>query len=152
MWIRRFCIVLLFVMTLVPLGFSENSMVVRFVSGEQVILSLDERPVITFDDETVNVEDRNYAFEDVLGYYFDLNDTGIGELVVSNQTIIFGDGHIEIENCDSNDKIAIFSIAGQDVDVRQIYSGGTITLDITTMEKGVYVLHINSRSVKFYKK
>lgn len=137
---------------------TKNYLVVEKTSGDKYSFDLSDEPIITFNNQIMQITSKSdsHSFEisDVKEYSFsDTNVTGINE-VQPNELRIINDanGKIVIEGIQPNSKVRLFSIDGKEQMANISTSDDRVYINLDSLSKGIYIVSVNNKSFKIYKK
>lgn len=135
-----------------------------FKDGSEFGYSLDEKPVVTFDGTSVLVKTSNfsmtlpdnYSYSDIVKIDFvDKATTGIEKSSQGSQlvTITYLDGeNVIISGVDKQAQWRLFGIDGKQYQVPSNLAGDALTISLSPLVKGVYIIRIDKYSFKIRKK
>ena len=135
-----------------------------FKDGSEFGYSLDEKPVVTFDGTSVLVKTSNFSmtlpdnflFSDIVKIDFvDKATSGIEKTSQTGHTmtITYLDGeNVIISGVDKKAQWRLFGIDGKQYQVPSNLAGDALTIILTPLVKGVYIIRIDKYSFKIRKK
>ena len=135
-----------------------------FKDGQEFGYSLDEKPVVTFDGTSVLVKTSNfsmslpetYSYNDIAK--IDFVDKATSDIKQTSQTgqlmtITYLDGeNVTISGLDKKAQWRLFGIDGKQYQVPSNLAGDALTISLSPLVKGVYIIRIDKYSFKIRKK
>ena len=112
------------------------------------ILNSDNRPTFTI------VKKDNSTIDDVTKVSFAKVDASGVKTVEFDSDGVYAkevEGSLIISGCNAGNKAEVFSANGKVVR-SETFGGDNCDIDVSTLPKGVYVLHIGNTAIKFLKK
>jgi len=125
--------------------------------GEQTIVALADYPMMTISagvlKVTVNGQDvLSASLDNGLTYSFSEDSpTGIQE-VQNDETPRLEQGHVYISNAQKGDIVRVFTMDGKLVNSQRISDDGMADVDLTTLNKGLYIVRSAKTSIKVINK
>ncbi len=119
---------------------NETNLVIRQKAGNETIFSLESNPVITFEDEYLNVRNDftsiSFPIADI-DQYSVTTPSGISEMRSQPR---FANGQVTINDLPKGTKAYVHSLDGKVI--REIPSDGmgTVTFSVRDLPKGTYVI------------
>lgn len=154
---------LLFFLLLLPLGFiSARSLVIELKDGTKMyyLVSLDENPCLVFDQDNVSIQSDRFIVSHVEKFYISETDNpnrvsnpkseqAFASTGVASETL-----HIIIEHPENLEqgKIRLFSIEGKLLECSFNLEGKELIVETAGLDRGIYILQIGNKSLKFQKK
>lgn len=117
---------------------------------------LADKPVITFTDGTVNVKSEKaqveYAITDIARYYFVESGTDAIESLENDAAPAFSFRYINRDNISISgaDKAEVYNTGGQKLSESKA-ENGVMTVSLSSLPSGVYVIKTNNKSIKIKK-
>lgn len=138
---------------------TKNYLVVETTNGDMYSFGFSDEPIITFEKQSMKIKSKgdSHSFEisDVKEYTFSETEktTGI-ENVQANELRINNDanGQVIIEGIQPNSKVRLFSIDGKEHMSNISTSDDRVHINLDSLPKGIYIVSVNSKSFKIYKK
>lgn len=142
------CLFFIFIL-LSALQVQAKSLVLTLVDGTSLyyLLGGETNPVMRFsEDSGFSVNADNYEFSGVKNFYISTTDAScISKTKISKTS--FHSGFLSINAA----SVAVFTLDGKNVDVISEKSGDMITIDMSSLPKGIYVIKAGKSSFKVCK-
>lgn len=125
--------------------------------GEETVVALADSPVMTISEGMLKVtvggeEVLTASLENRLTYSFkEDGSTGIQE-IQNEEAPRLERGHVYISNAQQGDIVRVFTIDGKLVSSQRIGDEGTADVDLTTLNKGLYIVKSAKTSIKVINK
>ena len=123
--------------------------------GTTTEVELYKQPRVQFMNDSVfitsTVLDMKYRADEVLRFSYKGEGTGIA-LPQSETVYSQEDGRLVFHGVKSTDHVALYNANGIRVPVRLSTSGDGMSLSLSSIPQGVYVLSVNGKTSKFTKK
>ena len=156
-----------------------HKLFILLIDGKSDAFLLKEKPVVTFDGESVHIKSAQmettmpYKYKDVEKFYFDVvqdeiidstqvdpkpvDPDAIDELKDENkpeQVLTFAyDGRtVQIKGLGNAPKVAVFNTTGVRMQPRMNITSTAVTFSVADMPAGIYVVRADDRSFKIIKK
>ena len=141
------------------LAFSQQAMaqdkatlVLYHADGTTTDVALYLKPRVVFDGDLVRITstvlDMEYPKSNVLRFSYKGNGTGI--TAPKNEADYTRDGdRLVFHGISSTDKVAVYTTNGIRVPVRLSATSDGVTLSLSSISQGVYVLSVNGKTSKF---
>ena len=164
---------------IVPIGMSENgnaeeleiqevsiiegsqpkfeTLVLWHANGKTTGIALSKKPVIQFVADKVLVQGKGINFEytsnDILKFTYKKEDVVNDIDAPQNEVNYFRDDeHIVFNGIKSTDEVALYKLNGSRIPVKLNYSeANKVTLSLSGMPSGIYILKVNDRTTKITK-
>lgn len=153
----RICLILLVAL----LGTSAYADSVRYLvfnaGSEETVIALEDMPVMTINDGVLKVvvrgEERlSASLSDGLTYRFsETLPTGIQE-VFNDEAPRLEQGHVYMANARKGDIVRVFTVDGKFVTSQRVDDDGTADIDLTVLNKGLYIVKSARTSIKVINK
>lgn len=155
--------ILILILLLLHIGFvSARSLVIQLRDGTKMyyLISLSENPCLVFDQGNMSIQSDQFTVSDVEKFYISETDDP-NRLTTPKQEEVFRSTglateslHIILENLnpDEQPRISLFSIDGKSLESSYSFKGKELILETSGLDKGIYILRIGDRSLKFQKK
>lgn len=153
----RICLILLVAL----LGTSAYADSVRYLvfnaGSEETVIALEDMPVMTINDGVLKVvvrgEERlSASLSDGLTYRFsETLPTGIQE-VFNDEAPRLEQGHVYMANAKKGDVVRVFTADGKFVTSQRVSDDGTADVDLTVLNKGLYIVRSARTSIKVINK
>lgn len=153
----RICLILLVAL----LGTSAYADSVRYLvfnaGSEETVIALEDMPVMTINDGILKVvvrgEERlSASLSDGLTYRFsETLPTGIQE-VFNDEAPRLEQGHVYMANARKGDIVRVFTVDGKFVTSQRVDDDGTADIDLTVLNKGLYIVKSARTSIKVINK
>ena len=145
-----FLALLLFVVT----GLKAQTLVLHHADGTTTDVQLYLMPRIQFQNDRVlitsSVLDMDYPKENVLRFSYKDVTNGI-EAVKNKAEFSRENGQLVFHGIQQSDKVAVYNVSGIRVPVTLSRQGNDVSLPLSAIPSGVYVLNVNGRTSKFTK-
>lgn len=145
-----FLALLLFVVT----GLKAQTLVLHHADGTTTDVQLYLMPRIQFQNDRVlitsSVLDMDYPKENVLRFSYKDVTNGI-EAVKNKAEFSRENGQLVFHGIQQSDKVAVYNVSGIRVPVTLIRQGNDVSLPLSAIPSGGYVLNVNGRTSKFTK-
>lgn len=152
--------ILFFLLFVILPSFAQDkviSLVIETQTGEQAI-EFDRLRRITFSGTTVNMlktdgSTLNYDMGDIYRITNSLNDnTSVAEIEHGGRELVsYIDADNIAVNCSAGTVVTIYGISGSHIQTARADSDNCI-INIAALPKGIYLLHADGRTSKFFKK
>lgn len=153
----RICLILLVAL----LGTSAYADSVRYLvfnaGSEETVIALEDMPVMTVHDGILKVvvrgdERLSASLSDGLTYRFsETLPTGIQE-VFNDEAPRLEQGHVYMANARKGDIVRVFTVDGKFVTSQRVDDDGTADIDLTVLNKGLYIVKSARTSIKVINK
>lgn len=134
---------------------SAQTLVLHHANGTTTDVELLTQPQVKFQNDkmliTSTVLNMEYPKENVLTFTFKGKTSGI-KGVKGNVFYTQENGQLVFHGIKSTESIAIYNAKGVRIPVSIQCSGETVTLPLSSIPSGVYLLSVNGKSSKFTKK
>lgn len=157
--IKRVNVLAIILMILIcPLQiYASHNMTIEKKDGTADIVRLNDHPIVTFDDEnmTVSTPETVYSFliDDIARIFYDFYDR-VDVLDIRTETVVYDGDHICVYGLKKNSELTVTSIDG--VLVRSLCleadNPDSNKISIRDLSAGIYIISINSKSIKILKK
>lgn len=148
---RIFLVITLLFMTV---GLKAQTLVLHHADGSTTDVELFTMPKVQFKNDKVvitsTVLDMEYPKENILRFSY----KGVTNAIQSPKAeanYSREDGQLLFRGIKSADKVAVYNAKGIRVPVRLTRSGDDVSLPLSAIPSGVYVLSVNGRTSKFTK-
>lgn len=128
-----------------------KSLVLVLSDGTQVYYYLggEKNPVMKYDQERITIESDNYTFENIVKFYVSNTDAdGIDNVKATDFSY---DGSTFYVNTTSR-PVKVYKTDGTETKVGINSDNGVTAIQISSLERGVYIVKIGKSSFKFVKK
>ena len=155
--------ILILFLFLLHIGFiSARSLVIELRDGTKMyyLISLDENPCLVFDQGNMSINSDLFTVSEVEKFYISETDNP-NRLTTPQQEEAFKSTgraaeslHIIIEslNPDKLPKVSLYSIDGKSLESSYSFKGNELILETSGLARGIYILQIGNKSLKFQKK
>ena len=127
---------------------NETRLVIVQKSGNETILTLSSHPVLTFESESMIVDNEYVhiviSIDDISYYKFDSVD-GISEIPASP---IIKSGHVIFSNIPKGTKAYIFTLDGKVIFNQTTGSDSIVDINIDNLSKGTYIVKVGKYAIK----
>ncbi len=149
---------LLFLWLQLPLALAAqvNVVVVETAAGERMEYSLSSEPRIVFEDSKVtlitNTTTVDFSPEEVEKVYMAESSTNIHNVKDSDGTIRIQHDQVCLSGYAANEPIMLFTIDGRQLQSHHVGADGRLTISLSQLPSGTYIIKTNHQSVKITKK
>ena len=151
---KKFIIVLLILLACSLHSFAQDkaTLVLYHADGTTTDIALYLKPRVVFDGDLVRITstvlDMEYPKSNILRFTYKQNVTGISS--PKNKADYTRDGdHFVFHGISSTDEVTVFNSDGISVPVHLSAASDGVTLSISSIPKGVYLLNVNGKTSKF---
>ena len=139
------------VLTICPVvSMQAKSIVFVLSDGTEVYYLVDKSPVMKWNDGKVTVETDVYTVEGISHFYLsETDDPDAIEDVVAKEGIQMDGSNIVVK---TSHKVSVCTADGKTIDARQSTSGGYVSVDVSALPQGIYVVNTGNQSMKFLKR
>lgn len=136
----------------------QDAVAVYRTNGEVEYFTFDGRPTITYQGDNLIMVCGNqhvqYTLKGLEKIAFTTTEvTGIGDLQgVEGVTFNFHDDQIAIANAKAGDTVRLYDTTGRMVDSSIVDSDGRLTLSLSALTKGIYIVKMGTTSYKILRK
>ena len=130
----------------------DAKIVIKQKSGNETILSLESNPVITFEEDYLNVRNdfTNFSFPIAdIEQYSVSNTSDINETSILPQ---YSNGQVSFIDLPQGSKVKVCSLDGKVIRTISTESMGTMTFNLRDLPKGIYVICVANSSFKLVNK
>ena len=135
---------------------ADHYLVIEMNNSKQHSYSLSDKPVITFDNDRLFIKtdkiELDYPISNILKYYFiEVDETGVEDIKndVDKIHFIYTDpDFLCVEGVDWDADINIYDISGRVCAVNLTKSDNCTKIELSTLNKGVYIIKVNNHSFK----
>lgn len=143
-----------------------TEIVVYYTEGEEHLEFhglLEEKPVLNFTETGVEIEspsmrtslpNTNYLSIDSIAFH-EVDVTGISIPMVPQQGLSFQytDGStVLIGGLTSDQQVAVLTLDGRQVSAHTTRNGSTVSIDLSPLSRGYYIINVGKQSFKVFKK
>lgn len=126
------------------------SIIFHLKSGTKIVLPIDDKPVITFDNGMITIGNDRYSISNVSKYTISSTEAGIANIMADGITI--DDENIIIRNVSDVDALHIYTTGGMECPCSKIVDNNCIIINISELTSGYYILSAGLENIKFGKK
>lgn len=153
---RTFFSVILFLFSVASYSQEKEILLVCMNDGTTLNFSLSEKPLLTFDAESVVISGQeataSLARTDVAGVYFvSAAQTGIGSAVTPDAPTLNGDT-FSVTGLERGAVVKVYSVKGENVLSVIADASGTAVASLAALEQGVYVIEYCGVTFKMMKR
>lgn len=141
---------------------SARSLVIELKDGTKMyyLVSLNENPCLVFDQGSMSIQSDRFTISDVNKFYISETDDP-NQLNNPRQEETFRSTglaaeslHIIMDSLTPGElpKIGLFSIDGKSLECSYRFKGKELILETSGLARGIYLLKIDNKSLKFQKK
>ncbi len=153
----KFYLMLLVVMFATSAKAESVKYLVLNAGGEETVIALADNPVMTISEGTLKVvakgeEILSVALSEGLTYSFsEDSSTGIEEIQI-DETPRLEQGHVYFSHIQKGELIRVFTINGKLVSAQRVNDDGKADIDLTPLNKGLYIVKSAKISIKVINK
>ena len=152
MLVRPAALVLLLLLAANSRAQGNATLVLWHSDGTQTDIELFTMPQISFSGDQVvitsDVLNMEYPKTNVLRFTFKGNGTGI-KAPQADADYSIRDGQLTFHGISSTDRVAVYNASGIRVPARFAVNGSDISLSLSSIPSGVYILSVNGNTSKF---
>lgn len=126
--------------------------------GHTIVVSLSGHPKIFYGENSINITSDNFDYDCPQDWalkveFIDSEKDSVDKLIAESDTPIvsFGENEITVESQAADLPVRIYDLQGLAL-VSASTKPGVTVIDISSLEKGVYVISVNGVSFKFKRK
>ena len=135
--------------------YADHHLVIETNNSKKHSYSLEDNPVISFNNDILVIKtdkiELSYQISDIAKYYFTKEDTGISSVNGDVNNIHFNYTNTDfllIEGIASEDNVNVYEINGRTCHVDIVRNSNSITIELKTLPKGIYLVKVNNHSFK----
>ena len=136
--------------------YADYHLVIEMNDTKKHSYSLEDNPVISFDSNRLIIKtdkiELSYQISDIVKYYFvEEDDTSISSINGDVNNIHFNytnTNFLLIEGIASEDNVNVYEINGRTCHVDIVRNSNSITIELKTLPKGIYLVKVNNHSFK----
>ena len=135
--------------------YADHHLVIETNNSKKHSYSLEDNPVISFNNDILVIKtdkiELSYPISDIAKYYFTKEDTGISSVNGDVNNIHFNYTNTDfllIEGIASEDNVNVYEINGRTCHVDIVRNSNSITIELKTLPKGIYLVKVNNHSFK----
>ena len=135
--------------------YADHHLVIETNNSKKHSYSLEDNPVISFNNDILVIKtdkiELSYPISDIAKYYFTKEDTGISSVNGDVNNIHFNYTNTDfllIEGIASEDNVNVYEINGRTCYVNIVRNSNSITIELKTLPKGIYLVKVNNHSFK----
>ena len=159
----RLWLLSLLLLTVSGLRAAEDEVLLRvsLMDGSEVLFSLEEKPEVTFDDETVFIQSTASSATYQIDHVVEMNFVEKDPVVTKKEEMpdvsakilfrILGD-LVKVVGNNLSSEVSVFTADGRSVEVPVDYSNNEINVRLGSLPRGIYIIKTNQQSFKFIKK
>lgn len=123
---------------------------------EETLYELDERPAITFNEQSLLIKSHSmeisYPLADVVKYTF-INQPTMSNItsISAGYKVAYIEGNIVLENVLNDQTIQLYTVKGELLKSYPIHKGESTTISLNEYSDGVYLLQIGNVTYKMKK-
>ena len=149
---KLFLLITIFLLNIAAWAQQDRVIVIYLLDTTKSQVQMDSHPVITFDDENVIIKSEGatmqYPSKDVLKITYEVQNPSFVKDLSFKQ-----DGNfIVFDNIVQESDIRIYTIEGKAIQHSIVNIDGRCAVPISSLSKGIYVLKVNNKGIKIYKK
>ena len=156
--IKRTLSLICLLLTLTGIKAADRTLVVETTTSGRLSIRLSDNPEITFSGQTMLISSAagNYSLEisDIVQYAFESVATGLGQVPSDELRFCYSaNGQITIEGAESPSDVRLYAVDGRELPIQVSANGDRITVSLSTLPKGVYIISANNKqNLKIYKR
>ncbi len=139
-------------MTIMASADNVTNLIIKQKTGNETVLSLESKPVITFEEEYMNVTN------DFTSFSFPIDD--IDQYSVSNTSDVketrslpqYTNGQVSFNDLPQNSKVVVYTLEGKSIRIITADKMGTATFNLKDLPKGTYIISATNNSFKVVNK
>ena len=159
----RLWLLSLLLLTVSGLRAAEDEVLLRvsLMDGSEVLFSLEEKPEVTFDDESVFIQSTASSATYQIDHVVEMNFVEKDPVVTKKEEMpdvsakilfrILGD-LVKVVGNNLSSEVSVFTADGRSVEVPVDYSNNEINVRLGSLPRGIYIIKTNQQSFKFIKK
>ncbi|MBR5918419.1 MAG: T9SS type A sorting domain-containing protein [Prevotella sp.] len=159
----RLWLLSLLLLTVSGLRAAEDEVLLRvsLMDGSEVLFSLEEKPEVTFDDESVFIQSTASSATYQIDHVVEMNFVEKDPVVTKKEEMpdvsakilfrILGD-LVKVVGNNLSSEISVFTADGRLVEVPVDYSNNEINVRLGSLPRGIYIIKTNQQSFKFIRK
>ena len=135
--------------------YADHHLVIETNNSKKHSYSLEDNPVISFNNDILVIKtdkiELSYPISDIAKYYFTKEDTGISSVNGDVNNIHFNYTNTDfllIEGIAEEDNVNVYEINGRTCHVNIVRNSNSITIELKTLPKGIYLVKVNNHSFK----
>lgn len=122
-------------------------------NGQSITFALSDRPTLTFEGDKLVAtnnkgEKKEIALNQVKDYSIQDETTGIEQTPISTDKPTLANGHVYYEGLKEGVWVRIIAMNGQEIACHQAPANGKLDIDLTTLNKGVYIIQAGKNTIK----
>lgn len=125
-------------------------------NGQSITFALSDRPTLTFEgDKLVATNNKGEKKEIALNQVKDYSiqaiqdeTTGIEQAPISTDKPTLANGHVYYEGLKEGVWVRIIAMNGQEIARHQAPANGKLDIDLTTLNKGIYIIQAGKNTIK----
>lgn len=131
-----------------------NALIVKLCNGDTNTYMLSENPKVTVPESSIVIKNSSvsttYERSEVEKFYFEYVDTETGIDKLNDTSVVFrmNESEICISGLDCDAVVSVTTLDGRIVFSTQCDTSGSVSIELSSLKEGVYVLAFNGRSVK----
>lgn len=145
--------ILLLIMLAASMGATAKSVVFTLKNGTLVyyLLGGEKNPVMRFTESGITVNADEYEFSDIKNFYISATDDPDGiEQTLAAEKISFSANRFVAKSDASH--VSVHAMSGAKVSAMVESAGGYVTVDLSALKQGAYIITIGESSFKVMKK
>ena len=159
----RLWLLSLLLLTVSGLRAAEDEVLLRvsLMDGSEVLFSLEEKPEVTFDDESVFIQSTASSATYQIDHVVEMNFVEKDPVVTKKEEMpdvsakilfrILGD-LVKVVGNNLSSEVSVFTADGRSVEVPVNYSNNEINVRLGSLPRGIYIIKTNQQSFKFIRK
>lgn len=156
---KYFSILLTLFIALSVSASSDKSLFVVLTNGVKIEFALSDEPELTFVGQTLEIDSKltfnSYSIDLVKEMYFQKTHVGIEQVLKENDLRVVEQSNesLTIEGLQPNENVNIYTMEGKQIPIQATYSMKKATIDLSNLNRGVYIIRIGKRqTIKITKK
>ena len=158
MKIKRTLSLICLLLTLTGVKAADRMLIVETITNGRLSIRLSDNPEIKFSGQAMLISSAagNYSLEisDIVQYAFESVATDIVQLPSDELRFSYSaSGQIAIEGTESPSDVRLYAVDGRELPVQISANGDRITVSLSMLPKGVYIISVNNKqNLKIYKR
>lgn len=136
-------------------AYTNDDLIIETKSGQKVNYSLSTRPVVTFEGTDLVLTGTGvkvlYPVADVKEITFGTHPTGVSNVKSSDITFFVSGSEITAKGLQKSDKLELYTVDGKVLTTKAVSAEGEATVDISSLNGGIYVVKAGEKSYKILK-
>lgn len=152
---KRFLLILISILGLSVNVAAQNAVKLTDPSGNELILLLETTPTVTIEGDYLCVssdeKDFSFLFDGTFTVEFCDDNAGVEEIEQETTSFKITPNILEAKNLDPDSFLFIYDISGKKVKSATADPSGFVSIDISEMGRGIYIVNTKKNNFKFQK-